>query len=152
MYQFGNLQSKSCACPEASIIIHNPLDNCADDQQGTTVKAIVDTGAEMTVIPESIINSLIGRSNNGFETYPIIMENADGSCRECKTYRLHIAILNEHGSCEDEDTIEHEIEVISLPDKEYALIGRDFLALYRVVLNFESEVWGFCNETNCQIS
>jgi predicted aspartyl protease len=145
MYQFGNLQSEDYACPEALIIIHNPLDDLADNKQGKTVQAIVDTGAEMTVIPESIIKSLIRSSNNRFETCTVIMENADGSSCKCKAYRLHISLM-------ESQEIENEIEIISLPDKEYALIGRDFLDLYKVVLNFEKKIWGFCDEKNCKIS
>jgi hypothetical protein len=158
MYQFGNLQSEEYACPEVSIVIYNPLDDYEGDTQGETVNAIVDTGAEMTVVPQSTINALRRRSINEFETYPIIMENTDGSRRECEAYRLCVRLIeSEESESNGQENlqinfIEREIEIVSLPDKEYALIGRDFLDLYKVVFNFKNRLWGFCDETNCQIS
>ena len=141
MYKFGNLQSEDSACPEVSIVIYNPLDADESDTRGETVNAIVDTGAEMTVVPESTINALEKRSINKFDFDRIIMENTDGSTVNCEVYRLCVKLI--------ESDLDREIQVISLPDKEYALIGRDFLDIYKVVFNFQNQSWGFCDETSC---
>jgi predicted aspartyl protease len=138
MFSYGNLQTPISLSPQTSIIIHNPLNTfCCD------VKAIVDTGAAMTCIPESEIRNL-ERSGRSLIYDTIRVIDANGNIQERTRYLLNITIAS----------IEYpRFKVIAI-SKNYALIGRDILNNYKVVLNAPQQRWGLncCNEHICLIT
>lgn len=134
MFSYGSLQTSNCPIPQTSIQLHNPL----NDSQNSEVEAIVDTGAMMTCIPQSTVNAL----DSSLIYNTIRVRDVNGNHKERTTYRIDIVI----------DDYEYEfLEVIAIP-KQFAIIGRDILNHYVVVLN-ALHGWGFiCNNSNCSVT
>ncbi len=132
MFSYGDLQSPTSPIPQASIQLHNPLNN----SQNCDTDAIVDTGAVMTCIPESEIKKL----GNSLVYNKIFVRDANNNIQERTTYWIDIRLA------ENEYT---NIEVVAIP-KRYALIGRDILNQHKVVLNAPKKRWGLgCNDSLC---
>ncbi len=124
MFCYGNLQTNIRPSPEVSIQVCNPL----NDSLKSNVSAIVDTGAFMTCLPQSIIQQL------GKLPYSQIgVQGPIGKPVNRKTYHVHIKIA-EH--------VDQVVEVLAIP-REYALIGRDILNRHKVVLDGPDQKWGF---------
>ena len=134
MFSYGNLQTPNSPIPQTSIQLHNPL----NDSQNYNADAVVDTGAVMTCIPESIITQL--GSSLAYST--IQVKDVNGNFQTRKTYLIDIII----------DDYEYEdLEVIAMP-KQFAVIGRDILNAHVIVLN-ALRGWGFiCNNPNCSVT
>jgi hypothetical protein len=143
MYNFGNLQSNSSKSPEVLLAIYNP-----DDKESgyVTIAAVVDTGAESSVIPESILDSLTRLTQKTFDTGNIQFETASGDCIEYMVVTIGIGLMSQ-----SIDNVLHpkSLDVAVMPNKDYALLGRDFLSDFKVVFNFVTEAWMFCQEDSC---
>lgn len=135
MFPYGKLQSINCIGPECELTIINPY----NPYKKTSLRAIVDSGAVVTAIPKEIIKDL----GNIVSDQKVYMKNADGSLRKVNTYHVKLQIG-------DEILTER---VIAIPNKTYALIGRDILNKYKVVLDAvckPTSEWrlgcnGYCN-------
>ena len=136
MFSYGHLQSRTRPIPQTSIQVHNPLNN--SQNSNAEAEAIVDTGAVMTCIPESIIRQL--GSSLLYST--ISIKDVNGNLQPRTTCWIDIII----------DDYEYEnLEVIAIP-KQFAIIGRDILNTHVVVLN-ALRGWGFiCNNPNCSVT
>lgn len=124
---YGNNQNPICPSPDAFIRLINP----SNPSKFAGTKAIVDSGAVMTCIPESIFSKLgkLQYSNaNVRDVNNIVISR--------KTYIVNIQLENKFFS---------NIEVIVI-SKDYALIGRDILNQKKVTLNAPESIWIYdCN-------
>lgn len=140
MFSYGNTQSPMRSSPQASIIVCHPLGD-----SHLNVEAIVDSGAFMTCVPDTII-SYLGTNMYG----SITVSGPLNQPVTRKTYYIHMSIINN-----DDYTSACDcglVEVIAIP-RNYALIGRDVLNQYKVVLNAPHRIWGICcREHSCPIS
>ena len=89
-------------------------------------KAILDTGAGLTSIPESIIDELGGLSHTVIK----VRSPLDHKIISKKLYTVTIKFGENL----------HEVEVIGV-HRDYAIIGRDILNQHRIILDSPNEVW-----------
>lgn len=148
MYKYGNLQSPSALyplCPEAKIVVSHPSD---ESIIRLPIPAIIDTGAVMTVVPGEIIQELARIS----PLYPFGKKSfrmANDQSGELLTYLIYLRVIDTTNQID----FQGEIEVVSIPSKEYAAIGRDILNQNKVVFNAPRQKWGFnCDEEDCALS
>lgn len=116
--------SLSNPSPVALIEVSNPSNSTIRVKD---IKAIVETGAGITSIPESVIERL------GALNYTVIRVRSplDGkNIISKKLYKVTIKFGEES----------HEIQVLSI-SRNYALIGRDILNQHRIILDAPNEVW-----------
>ncbi len=132
MFNYGNTQHPQCISPDAQLEIINP----AKPSQNDKVNAIVDSGAMITCLPESTVNNI------GELEYDIVeARTANGKIVSLKKYIVHITISNDDNS----NSCQHEVQdiaVLAIPNKGYALIGRDIINDYKVVLDAPKGQWG----------
>ena len=130
---YGNTQSLDCVSPDASIKIINP-DNTSTKRP---VNAIVDSGAMMTCIPESMIKKL-GQLRYSF----VNARDFNGNITQKYTYYINIELETE---------LFTKVEVIAHA-KDYALIGRDILNRKKVTLDAPEEVWIYDCQGSCPLN
>lgn len=116
--------SLSNPSPFALIEVSNPS-NSTIRVEG--IKAIVETGAGITSIPESIIEKL------GALNYTVIRIRSPLDSKNTISKKLYVVTI-EFGEKS------HEIQVLSI-SRNYALIGRDILNQHRIILDAPNEVW-----------
>lgn len=114
----------SCPSPIARIEVSNPYDS---KNKLKNVKAILETGAGVTSIPESIIKEL------GSLQYTTISVRSPLDRNRIISKRLYSVIIELDGQ-------ENEVEVLTIP-RDYAIIGRDILNQYKIILNGPEETW-----------
>lgn len=114
----------SCPSPIARIEVSNPYDS---KNRLKNVKAILETGAGVTSIPESIIKEL------GSLQYTTISVRSPLDRNRIISKRLYSVIIELDGQ-------ENEVEVLTIP-RDYAIIGRDILNQYKITLNGPEETW-----------
>jgi hypothetical protein len=144
---YEQIQDKlSNPSPITHIYVFNPF---LDNRNGNKVKVIIDTGAGVTSLPESIIAGL------GTLEYTIINIRSPldkSKVISKKLYRVHLELQDEN-----EKPHEHEIEVLAIP-RNYGIIGRDILDKYKIFLDSPNKQWGFkcrwndrntCDSDNC---
>lgn len=134
MFSYGYLQTNICPSPECSLQVYNP----SNSQRSRSVNAVVDTGAVMTCIPESVIR----RIGNLVKGENVDMQDANGNKQSKETYFVNLRI----GMYEFPD-----FRVIILPSKKYALIGRDVLNQQKIMLDGQCEEWRLNCEGNCEV-
>jgi hypothetical protein len=122
-FSYGNIQDSNCPSPEAYIKISNPLNY----SKSCRVKALIDSGAAMTCVPESTIKRL----GHNLDYNEIGLRDANNRIETRKLYTINIDI----GTYTFQD-----FEVIAIP-KSYALIGRDILNQSRVMLDANYMRW-----------
>lgn len=123
MFNYGTLQTSITPAPQTSIELSNPSNNSKSLQ----VDAIVDTGAVMTCVPESVIKQL----GESLIYSTIQVRDANGNIQERRTYRINIRIT---------DYEYKNVEVIPIT-KQYALIGRDILNQHKIILDAPNQKW-----------
>jgi predicted aspartyl protease len=116
--------SLSNPSPIARIEVSNPYDS---KNKLKNVKAILETGAGVTSIPESIIKEL------GSLQYTTISVRSPLDRNRIISKRLYSVIIELDGQ-------ENEVEVLTIP-RDYAIIGRDILNQYKITLNGPEETW-----------
>lgn len=126
MPTYGTLQTRVRVGPECSIKILNP----SSDTLSCELGAIIDSGAVMTCIPSSHLQ----RIGNLVRGRDISLLDANGRGVTQETYYINLNFPD------FEATIE-EVRIISLPDKAYALIGRDILNMYKLAFNGRGKAW-----------
>ncbi|MFM7441338.1 MAG: hypothetical protein ACKO2V_22535 [Snowella sp.] len=114
----------SSSSPIARIEVLNPN---SSEKRVENVKAILDTGAGITVIPESIIEIL------GALDYTVIRIRSLLDRNGITSKKLYSVIIEFDGQ-------ENEVEVLAIP-RDYAIIGRDILNQYKITLNGPEETW-----------
>jgi gag-polyprotein putative aspartyl protease len=124
MFSYNNLQNESCLGPGTTIKLCNP----SNDKRNCRVQAIVDTGAVMTIIPQSNFRQL----GDLLEYSEVGVKDVNGNIVIRPTYIISITI--------DEDNEFSDIEAIVMP-KSYAIIGRDILNQCKVVLDAPLGQW-----------
>jgi hypothetical protein len=121
---YGNLQTRDCIGPQCSLTVYNP--NLPAKK--ADIDAILDSGAAKTCLPKAAIQEL----GNLVKGDPILLRDANGNRLERDTYYVTIVMLS-HAPI--------KIEVISIPGRTYALIGRDILNEHKVMLNANLRRW-----------
>ena len=113
----------SNSSPVTRIEVSNPSNST---NRFRDIKAILDTGAGITSIPESIIEKL------GALSYTVIRIR---SPLENKTISKKLLLVKI-----EFDGKAHEVKVLGIP-KDYAVIGRDILNQYKIILDAPNKVW-----------
>lgn len=149
MSNFGTLQSEDSPGPEVFIKIFNPAEPSSDDANSVLVKAIIDTGADTSTVPEDIIKSLIEKSGYELENDVVLMTNADGSTARFYLVRVAVSLYDHSDYAKYAFIPSQEIDMVSIPRAEYAIIGRDFLGILKISFDFSAQNWWFCNAENC---
>ncbi|MCG8368810.1 MAG: retropepsin-like domain-containing protein [Pseudanabaenales cyanobacterium] len=133
MSLYGHLQSPVCIGPQCSIDIYNP----SNPEQHKIFEAIIDSGAAMTCIPESILTG-IGELVRGKS---VGMKSANGECIVRETFYVGIRLSNFQ-------TDISKLWVICIPPKGYVILGRDIINEHKVALDARNRVWRLnCGET-----
>ncbi len=134
MYNYGNLQSPLLVGPEAKIKISHPVDSKAE----ITINAIIDTGAVFTAVPEFVIEQLQSLSPSPLsKSLPILAKGPFGNPINLSTYWLCLTLVNNNGATD----YAASLKIAALPNKCYAIIGRDILNSRKVILNTYPEFW-----------
>ncbi|MDJ0599219.1 MAG: hypothetical protein QNJ37_10315 [Crocosphaera sp.] len=132
MFDYGNTQHDDHVSPDALLEITNPANPSHKDR----INAIVDSGSVITCLPKSTIDNL-----GGLEYKIVQATTADGKSVYLRKYTVHITVTNNDTS----NLYRHEVGeicVLSIPNKKYALIGRDIINNHKVVLDAPEEKWG----------
>jgi predicted aspartyl protease len=130
MFNYQEEINWNYAAPGCQIEVYNPSklrnrNNCI---------AIIDSGADMTCVPESIVSEL-----GNLSTSRVGMRQPNGDIVEKHTFVINIRIGNY-------DFL--HVEVIPI-FKEYGLIGRDIINQYKISLNAPRMSWGLNCEESC---
>lgn len=131
MFSYGNTQDLQCISPDALLEVVNP----AKLYQNDKVDAIVDSGAVITCIPQSTIDNIGQLDYDHVEA-----RNADGSIVLLRRCIVHITITNNNNYNLYQHNV-RDIPVLAIPNKGYALIGRDIINDYKVILNAPNRTW-----------
>ncbi|OCQ97927.1 hypothetical protein BCD67_01995 [Oscillatoriales cyanobacterium USR001] len=124
MFRYGHFQNRWTPGPQAIIQIYSPQ----DPSLSAKVNAIVDSGAVLTAIPQWTIEEI---DDGNLEYTWITVKGAIGIGERRKTYIINLRLGNYYFP---------DLEVVAL-DKECALIGRDILNEYRVILDAPKGRW-----------
>jgi predicted aspartyl protease len=124
-FPYGDLPHTDFKIPELTIEIRSPREGGRSGK----VKAFLDTGADRTFIPESIIT----RIGEEYFDYGVGVEvKGAGTAKEDRpTYIVNLGFAGSEI---------RDIEVVSI-ESQYALIGRDILNKHTVVLNGRKDKW-----------
>ncbi len=122
VFSYGYIQNKEFAGPETSLKVLNP----SDSSKTVTVAAVVDSAAVMTCIPESQVQQL---GNLNYSSIQI--RDLNNTIAEKRTYIIDIELNNHRFS---------NVEVIAI-SKDYALIGRDILNKFKIILDAPNLQW-----------
>jgi predicted aspartyl protease len=129
---FSYNRSKKHPRPELSVRVRNPQRR-GDSNSLVSIDAFIDSGADMTCIPQSTLQNL-GNLPKGHVTVQGINDK-----RKVTTYFVDIEIV-------DDELL--RIEVVAAPHSK-AVIGRDILNKYKVVLNGPNNNWKLNCTRNC---
>lgn len=121
--KFSYSQRKQPPRPECFIRVRNPG---TSDSFVDNIAAFIDSGADMTAIPRSIIENL----GNLPQNY-VTVQDVHGHHQRRTTYVVDIEIA---------DNLLSKIEVVA-SSLEKVVIGRDILNQYKVVLNGPNNSW-----------
>jgi predicted aspartyl protease len=96
----------------------HPIDHA---RRADSVSALVDTGADQTLVPEHLVTDLqlVGLDRVEVQGY-------DGTARLLSTYLIRLQVR---------DLEAFEIEIVASPDVANVVLGRDVLNHYTVTLN-----------------
>jgi predicted aspartyl protease len=86
----------------------------------TVVPALIDSGADSTTIPEAVVHTLALRKRG-----EIPVSGAIGGHRTCGVYVVDLNFLG---------WVFRAHPVVALPNRDFALIGRDILNFYTATL------------------
>jgi hypothetical protein len=122
MFEYGELQDTEYPTPQVRLTVRSPT----EPTRFCSVEAIVDTGASITCLPVASVGEL-GLQDYGY----VIVQAALGEPEEASTAYVEIDLgaftLNDR-------------EVL-LYNRPYALIGRDILNRFRIVLDAPQALW-----------
>ncbi len=132
MFDYGNTQHPNHVSPDALLQIINPNDLTRKEE----ICGIVDTGSVITVLPKFIVDHL-----GGVDYGQAKATTANGEKITLRKYRVHIVVMN-HNSRDLYGQGFREIDVLAMPKKKYALIGRDIINQFKVFLDAPKGKWG----------
>jgi hypothetical protein len=148
MTQYERIQGRdSHPTPRLLVNIYNPIDS---ELFKENVKMIVDTGSDITFVPEEVFAEL-GNLPRRARPWRITNPNRPGAFQT--TYPFLISLKWDDGI----EQRQHEVEVLSLP-KTYGILGRDILNQYKIILDSPQEEWAFkcrwdngikCDDKSC---
>ena len=115
-YLYGNAQGGAHVCPEIEIVISSPR----DARKAVRLVAILDTGADLSAIPERARPAL-GDLSGGSRVI------RDASSTETHRPTIFTDIVFDGTAMQ-----KHEFAVLPIP---YAIIGRDILNRYRILFD-----------------
>lgn len=92
------------------------------------IEAIIDTGAVMTCVPQKVLNKI---NTDNLEYGKKNVRGAIGEATQLTTYFVNLKLAK----CRFPD-----IEVIAI-NSDYAIIGRDIINSYRIVLDAPNGEW-----------
>jgi predicted aspartyl protease len=121
--QYGTAQGKRTLVPQTTMSVCSPVNESAVHE----ITAILDSGAAMTAVPSALIPKL----GDSLEKDWREVTSPFGEKQLRPVYTVHLKI----GSCEFKD---RKVVVIERP---YALVGRDILNSYKVVLDGPHLQW-----------
>jgi hypothetical protein len=101
--------------------VHVALSNPTSGAQLQNVPALLDTAADRTVLPASVVQSL-GQS----QISTILIGGVGGTARRMPSYAVLLAIHNLQN---------HSLEVVSDPNEVYVLLGRDVLNSHPILFD-----------------
>lgn len=116
--------------PEITVRTYRP----GKSTPSTTVRGIIDTGAVLTGIPKTSLKELGKVTRYGLRK----VQGPVGSVKEVETWFVDLKV----GRCRFPN-----IEVIPIAT-DYALIGRDIIRQYRIILDGPNSKWGFYETRN----
>ena len=151
MSNFGTLQTVDSPCPVVVIKLCNPGAPSANDTSAILVNAIIDTGADTSAVPESVIERLISSSGFEVENDVVCMESADGSSAIFELVRLSVTLYDPDDQVKFATFPPKELDMVSIPSASYAIIGRDFLKDLKISIDFKVQNWRFCYVESCPI-
>lgn len=104
-----------------------------DEDPSREVKMLVDTGADMCIIPKSIVNELEEQLGTELPYDLIKAKDFDGQTSTHKVYNLIAFIRNnkEH---------KHILDFLEIDDED-GILGRDLLNNYSITLNGPKHPW-----------
>lgn len=118
--------------PSPSVLLN--LTHPVTGQRVEDVPAIVDAGADQTVIPERLILEL-----GLIQLDQQLVRGFDGSPRLLPTFLTRIQVR---------DLPRFDLEIIASPAIENAILGRDVLNRYKVVLDGPGQVMTISDESS----
>jgi hypothetical protein len=140
MFQYGNTQHPQSISPDAVLEVSNP----ANPTKRLTINAIVDSGAIITCIPASVIEML-----GGLKYKPVSTVSLAGQQLILEKYTVNLRIIKEFETSAFEF---RDVEVLAIPGKQYALIGRDILNNYKIILDGPNHTWSIETSEKKQIN
>ncbi|GBF80319.1 hypothetical protein [Aphanothece sacrum] len=137
MFKYGTLQHRSILSPQAFLEIAN----LTNPENKVIVPAVVDSGATITCIPESIIAKL------GCRAVAVQIIRTTGFSSSMSERMLYVIRAKITDTTIDSSLAfgYHEIRVFAIQQLKYALIGRDILNQFKVVLNAPQHNWSLHN-------
>jgi Retroviral aspartyl protease len=137
MSVYGHFQTEICIGPQCKIKIYNP----SNSKLCSEILAIVDSGAVATCIPESNIQSI----GNLVKGQDVRTKDFNNGTKSRETYHINIRIPGTQPDimC---------VRVISVPGKKYAVIGRDILNKFKVVLDAPNNQWILNCNGSCDLT
>ena len=120
---YGNLQSGHLRGPQMELLITGP----AKEGAHKVVPAIIDSGSEVSLVPEAVIAEL-GR---GLDYGIVTVRDVAGAQRLLRSYYLNVGLNGLKFP---------DIELLAVP-QPYAVVGRDILNLFRVSLDGPRGTW-----------
>jgi hypothetical protein len=137
MTNYGYLQSNVTSGPQCLIHIYNPT----DVRFGLNISAVIDSGAVITCISEEWVQKL----GNLVRMPSMEIKTSTNAVYSVESYIVSLQFPEF-----DEDI--QNLRVISIPRKKYAVIGRDILNRYKIVMDGPSSTFRLscamlCNHT-----
>jgi hypothetical protein len=130
MIKYGMLQNDKVPGPQSLIQIYNPSHASTE----LYISATIDSGAVATCIPEECVRDL----GNLVRMPPVNIKTSYGSL-SAEVYIIGLRFPEFEASFPD-------LRVISIPNIRYAIIGRDILNQYKVVMDGPSSIFRLsCN-------
>lgn len=123
MFEYGTIGKSRVPAPKADLTLWLP----ANKDRRAVISSVIDTGASRTCVPREILEQLGDDIDYQYAT----IREALGAERQAETCIISLRV----GQCVFED-----IEVI-ITDNKYALVGRDILNGYKVILDAPAKSW-----------
>lgn len=118
-------EGTACFAPYLDIKISSLMGRCGDNE---IIRARIDTGADITCIPESAVTSLMPILNGKSVT----IRGHDGRIKRCSTYLVCLGLIGHP----DEDQVYwiRPKRGVLLTDSDIALIGADITNKFDIVM------------------
>jgi hypothetical protein len=126
MPKYGHIQKSPSKAPQTSMVVLSPVNNKLRTRR---IPAVLDSGSARTCVPKKDLESL----GEGLEYDFVTCACPIGAAEDRRKCVVHVRISPCRNDFKD-------VEVIEV-DRNYALIGRDILNKYKLVLDGPRLVW-----------